>query len=344
MDLPASDQWQSLYHTAAKMRDIVPRDMIDALAFTVIERAGNDEPLYANFYATGPELDRFGLNIYVGLNGLHKYFRILQAGDENTEQALVANQTSLNCYFGDMSELSAGDISAMQEASYTPDSDDSAICFRSYRPGYVPWYVEKDEADLLLLAMEQLIPALEEMAENNWTLDLENGQCLTRAYDCKTGLYHTALGFMPDVAFERDLLVLEDDLFVARLKKLPLSITTLEGDFIYILTPVSTYNGERLLFPCLCLFADHDLGTIADQRVLEEHDDVGESFLDLLIEYMQEHGRPRRILVREGAVFDWLEDLCKRCGITLEARQHLDIIDDFIDMISNGPPLPDLTD
>lgn len=339
LNLPSGDQFRTLFTTANKLKNRLPPLMIDQTVFTIIEQKDSEDLLFINFFRIDDQC--FGCNIYTGFGALLNYLKILKAPPDVTQQLLIANQSCLTCYFGPTFRLSSGDLSAMEEAGYTPADEDDAIYFRSYRPGYVPWYLDGEEAAKMIFVLEQVTAAVDDMINQRWEIDFRQGLGLTRHYQPATDTYETIIGQMPEITVEHQYLVLEDDLFTARLKKQPRTGITLEGDFLYIATPVRNSTGDRLLFPCLCLLANRDGGTIDSQTVLEEGDEIQDVFIDLLVAYIMEYGRPRRLVVRSGELFYWLQDLCTKCGIALEEASELMIIDDFMTMLVNGPPQPD---
>lgn len=71
-----------------------------------------------------------------------------------------------------------------------------------------------------------------------------------------------------------------------------------------------------------------------DQYLLAPEDDEVQYVLDMVINYILNIGKPRRIFVRDEYLLYLLTDLCERGKIDLQVKERLKAIDRFVESFS----------
>lgn len=326
-EIPTKEQWQSLFQIASSLNKkelwkIYPEELIFCFP---------SEKEEETFYVTvhGYEEEVLGISVYADREDIVKYLRILEQGDDATFSIILENQSCVTALFTEEIYLGPGDVTAMQEGEYKPNPvlPHDCIFFRSYRPGSAPWYINKDEADLLIKGLKAFDKATDTFKEEG--IDAAASMV---AYGQKEDRAEVIP--FDDSLRETKADIVKDDFYVARLKQLKRTGRCIELDINYMANPVSGQLSEIPFFPKICIIADTDEGYIADQCIFEETTEEEEAFYTFLANYLNKNGLPRKITIRGGAAGCFMRDLCKRLRITLVETGELPLIDDFMNMIN----------
>ncbi len=335
LHFPTKDQWQALFVISEKIKMDAPWKRFQSNEIITIKKSKEEEPIFCSIL--GEDSDHYGVAVFFGYQALAGFFQLLSLGKEIPFSTFIAYQNCLTVYFADRSALGNGDFSAMEIADYPPQPGPIGhTFFRSYLPGYAPWYLESSEVKRLTHALEHLNETLAHLNKEGGNHSLQKGETICYQ-ELADGTWELTTERLPVFSIEYQTIQFEDELFIARLKRLPKTARCLEVDINYMPNPLTAKYSFRPLFPRICIIADHDGGFIDHQQVLEEQQNHNKALLELLLENIRENGRPRLILVRPGPVCYILKDLCKKIGTKLEERPGLEIIDDFMSLLGNFP-------
>lgn len=325
-DMPEKEQWQKLFPLAEKTLAAKPWQKYPEEMIFCFHLDGREDPLYLTVH--GFEEETLGVSVYGGDEEIGKYLTILSQGDDISFQTIIANQSSSTVIFAEKEYLSPADEAAMDDADYVPEGEHSCILFRRNSPGFAPWFITKDDADLLVLGLNAFLASEAGIAETP-TDPLKEMIDI----DLTVSSPRISLKTIDPLLLSDREDVVKDDFFVAKLKQIKRTGKAVEIDFCYLNNPVGSQLGPIPFYPKLCVIADLDEGYIADQCIFEETSDEEESFFELIKKYFEENGLPRKIEIRRENTGYLLHDLCKRLKIQLEEKKELFLIDDFLKMI-----------
>ncbi|HMM05434.1 MAG TPA: hypothetical protein PKD52_02035 [Clostridiales bacterium] len=331
-EVPTGNQWQDLFRLAEQIRTRQPwRKYPEELIFTFVKENRN-EPFYMTIH--GFEEEVLGISVYQGKEDIKKYLNILTESDGLSMQTIIANQSCVSALFGEKDMLGVGDFTAMELAQFVPDrSADGHIYFRVYRPGFTPWYINSDQLNLLIMGLTAFLEADRIFGDQPFDPEKE-----TVRYAENKGVITVVIAPFDESLKEKQPLVVKDDFYIARLKRLKKHGKCLEIDNCYMNTPVGSGLGPVPFFPKLCIIADTDQGYIADQCIFEEGANEEEAFFEFIAKYFNENGLPRKINIRGAELYRLLSDLCDRLNIDLKESRQLAIIDDFLAMVGSFSP------
>ena len=325
-NIPEKEQWQKLFPLAQKILKAKPWQKYPEELVFCFHLEDREDPLYLTVH--GFEEETLGVSVYGCDEEIGKYLTILNQGDDISFQTIIANQSSSTVIFAEKEYLSPADETAMNEGDYIPEGEHSHILFRRNTPGFAPWFIAKNDADLLILGLSAFLEIMDMIHETptdplSAMVDIDltgsSPQISVKEID-------------PLLLSDREDIV-KDDFFVAKLKQIKRTGKAVEIDFCYLSNPVGSQLGPIPFYPKLCVIADLDEGYIADQCIFEETSDEEESFFELIKKYFEENGLPRKIEIRRENTGYPLHDLCKRLKIQLEEKKELFLIDDFLKMI-----------
>ena len=150
---PSTSDWQSLYDTAVEFRNLKCWEWtLDSNLFGV-QNPANGEIGYCCI--TGYLGEHFALVVYLGTEGLGIYLKAQSGMGMENPLEMLANQKCLMASFEDRETLSKEDRALIKKLGLRFRGRNQWPQFRSYQPGYHPWYLTKDEAEYLTLALQQ---------------------------------------------------------------------------------------------------------------------------------------------------------------------------------------------
>ncbi|MGO3732537.1 MAG: DUF7309 domain-containing protein [Vagococcus sp.] len=219
----------------------------------------------------------------------------------------TSKKEALVCYFKETDELSEQDVSLFTDLGYSLDERCSWPVFSSFIVGHVPNIPSKRDITLLADIYESLILVLTR------PFSILPGQCLhisgTTTYTAPYDLYeHNKLKTRP----------FNQDIICHKLKKrtfLPLSIEMTyfytnqlnnDGDIMVAMIAVNAHSGNVLFFD-----------------VVPSSDNLADTLLERLNQFMLENGLPMKISVRLDDLAYVLSDLCDKLGISLYVKEEL---------------------
>ncbi|MFQ6618703.1 MAG: hypothetical protein ACE5QV_08465, partial [Fidelibacterota bacterium] len=152
---PSLKEWEDLYRAAIEFRQIESwKWMFDTDIFGV-KNPVNREIGYCCVLGNMGEL--FALVVYMGTEGLQGYFKILSGDVDTYAFNLKHLMKFLMVSFESRSVLQRDDLNIIKKLNLRFRGPDSWPMFRSYRPGFFPWYLTDYEAKFLTLALQQVV-------------------------------------------------------------------------------------------------------------------------------------------------------------------------------------------
>jgi len=319
-----TQQWDKLYEVAQNIFVAEPWKYLynnDRIALLL---PGRDEPVYIVVMGNGGMT--YGIGIYPGyvaLAGINK----MEESLGNT--SVMFEQHCINLYYGDREELEASDRKVIKELGLKFRGKNCWPYFRSMLPGFVPWTLNYDEAELAITALQNFFMAFRAYGQEAMEVDFENGETLLRFYDPETAMWCNAPVKMPPAPIIQPKLFFSDDELILQLKKKKKSTTQLGLSISHIPAPVQENKNERPRIPIVALLVDTKSGMIINQAMDTDARNVSASAVDMLIEYIIRYGRPASIAVSDELSANCVEDFTAKVGIKLtegKASQAMELL------------------
>ncbi len=172
--------WAALYETAIEFKELGCWEwMIDSDLFGV----QNPEAGEIGYCCVLGQLGKvMALNVYPGSQGLASYWRLHEASEEAMEEgavvgsgAILGSQLCLMASFEDRSELHQNDLAIIRALGLKFRGKKQWPMFRSYRPGFVPWFLTPPEVRFLLVALRQAMEVATRLRDHSDLLDPPDG-------------------------------------------------------------------------------------------------------------------------------------------------------------------------
>ena len=269
MEQPTQSEWHDLYEAAMSFKEMAPWQwMTDADLFGV-ENPHDGEVGWCSIM--GREGQEFGLLVFLGAEGLQTYNRIAMGGAEAGSFEVWAGVPLLSMTFGDRQELQKQDHEIIRSLGLRFRGRNAWPLFRSQRPGYVPWYLEKGEVIFLSTAVEQALAVASRVREEQLDLfeEADADMILTRYYHAGQWLEEWRKPKVPSRGVNISVPLDE-----ARLTRLRRAAKELRGNWeldIFALPTAVGEGSDRPYYPTCILAVEGQTGLIVGTELLGPH-------------------------------------------------------------------------
>jgi len=318
---PSLQEWKPLYQAALEFKNLECWNwMWDSDVFGV----QNPETGKIGYCCVMGILGEYhALAVYLGTEGLEGYLRI-QSGEEFPPWESLHVQKCLMASFEDRELLQKEDLNVIKKLGLKFRGHDSWPLFRSYLPGYVPWFLTSDEAQYLTEVLQQAVDVCSRLRDDTELLvGPTEDHYLVRVFQKEKNEWVDEWLIPLPVEEPEPVVVPVDE---TRLVKIKGMVTqrqkTWEIDFFHSPEGVREKD-ERPYFPYIILWIDHDSGFVLNIHLAEQTEyasDSVEQFLNLL---EKTKFVPERILVKKEELFNLLDPVTSHLGINLKKVTEL---------------------
>ncbi len=153
--LPSLQEWKALYEAALEFKELAPWNwMHDSDIFGVKDPVSGEIGYCCIMGAAG---EHYALGLYLGSEGLGGLSRILSGEFSEFKDEALYVQKCLMAFFEDRKYLQKQDLQQIKALGLKFRGSNAWPLFRSYVPGFVPWYLAGEEARFLTVALKQAI-------------------------------------------------------------------------------------------------------------------------------------------------------------------------------------------
>jgi hypothetical protein len=329
---PTNAEWRALYEAAITFRDAAPWQWMDD---TQVFGVQDPESAQIGYCCIMGELgEHFALAAYRGSEGLDGLWRMRTAWDTGIRDPMeiLSLQDCLMASFEDRGQLHRRDLDQIRALGLKFRGRNAWPLFRSYRPGYEPWFLTAPEARFLTLCLAQALGVAERVRQNPRLLPqpAPRAPMLVRVperrgdeWDWNDTLQRPAPAPRPEAV----PLPLLDEARLRRLRELPASRGVLELDYFYTNTAIKGENDERPYFPHLVLGVDAASGMPLGFK-LASPSQVPALLVEVLLEVMEGMGmRPARIRIQREEAAAVLKPVTDRLRIRLGRARRLPAVE-----------------
>jgi hypothetical protein len=273
------------------------------------------------------------ISVYRGVEGLYGWrnFVELLEIDANSEEAngMVFEIPQLQLSFGPSTILEKRDRDIIKASGFK-FSKTQQPQFRSYRPGYLPWFLTREEASHLIYALTQTITvAARFFSDANvipFNEDPEDRDYLIRIPRLKDSIPYWEDSIVTVDPPPTQLLQLSvDDTTLGKLKEFSRSGALEVELFALPATVGRSHERPRLIYALLAVDSASDF--IVGVELMEAIDGVDLMYASvaetLASDWMQHQIVPQEIRVRSTRLLNVLEPLASELGITLSSAKKL---------------------
>ncbi len=326
MSKPSIQEWDELYELAIKFNELQPWEwMTDSDVFGV-KNPANEKIGYCCIM--GMLGEHFALAIYLGREGLESLRKIRSGEITPSSPDAMHVQRCLQVSYEDKGFLEGRDLQVIEKLGLEFEGRNWPR-FRSYRPGYHPWFLTGEEVRYLALALPQAIGVSLRFIEDPQLLDPpKEGQYLVRVPQEENGLSWRDEWLNPG-PFQKEKITpkpVDKDVLGWLKRKISQRQGVWEIDFFYSPSPIK--EGERPYYPYVVLCGNHFKDFILGSNVIKTNEMSSKFPEELLRLIREEKILPNKVLVKKREGYKLLESLTSKIGIELEEVDSLPVLEE----------------
>jgi len=273
----------------------------------------------------------FALAVYLGSEGLNGYLELQSKKNYPSLEDMLNLQKLLMASFEDREYLQKEDFQVIKKIGLKFSGPNSWPSFRSYRPGYYPWYLTSEEAGYLTLCLWQAIDVSLRFKDDSEMLTppTENRYLVRVPKKDKTGLSWRDMWMEPLPLQKGEIIV--EPIDTVRLEKIKRRIPYRQGvwevDYFYYLNPIKEKE-ERPFYPYITLWVDQYSGFILSYDLAKPAECISEFQRNFFKLAENRKILPQEILVKKEETFKLLEPITSELGINLRRVKKLKMLEE----------------
>ena len=323
---PTLDEFRRLYDAALAFKQEAPWAWMTEDQIFGVRNPETGEIGYAS--VMGQRGEYLALALYQGSEGLDGFW-CMERGGEPGNPTFLLEVPQLQASFGDREELHEQDRQVLKDLGLKFRGRQAWPLFRSYVPGYVPWFVTPAEARYLTVGLEQSLDVIRRLAENPALLDpLRRGVYLVRT---RTAEGWTDEWLIPPPAPARTWPTV-DEKRLAALRKLPRQPYILEVDLFAMPGYIQERTDARPYLAYNLLVVEARSGFILGTEVLAPKPTLDIMWKETPAKFLNLLARlktvPHQIMVRRERIRGLLEPIATGLGIEMGVSLQLPALDE----------------
>jgi hypothetical protein len=318
-----------LYEAAVRFRDAHPWEWMTETDLFGIQNPETEEIYYASIM--GMRGEHRALALYQGSQGLYRFWHFQETAETAPPEALF-EIPHLQASFEDRNMLNQKDREIIKSLGLKFRGRGAWPMFRSYQPGYVPWFVTAQEARCLTWGLEQSLEVAQRFERDPALLqppDQESYLVRVPRQERKA-LTWEERWLRPPPPAAQPIEIKMDLRALAHLHRLPRGKMNLQVD-LFMFPARIREKDARPYFPYSLLLVDAQSGFVLGTELLAPEPSLeamwGTVPLKLVQTLVRTRALPARITVRSDLLKALLEPLTDELGIQLRQSHSLRALD-----------------
>lgn len=318
---PTQDEWSGLYEAAIRVKEMAPWEwMTETDIFGVEDHKTGNKGFISVMGMLG---EHYSVAVYLGRKGLYKFWSFQKRGSEGTAEDLL-EIPQLQASYENREELTKEDREVIKGLGLKFRGRQAWPLFRSYRPGYFPWYVERDEARMLACALEQVTEVAPRLRENKSLLASRNGDSyLVRVYREGEWIDEMIEILPPEPT---TISVPMDVEALVALKRVRRQVENMEIDFFMLPARIGE-RGKRPACAYALLVVESSSGMILGNELLGPEPTIEEMYGQIPVKMVHLLARtglvPREVKVQSELLYGLLQPLGEELGFRIRHARRL---------------------
>lgn len=326
---PSLEEWRALYQAATEFKQIAPWNWMDDVDVFGVQNPVDGEVGYCCILGSAGEI--FGMAVYLGSEGLEGYLKVQRREIGPGDKDALHYKKCLLITFDDKNDLEKRDLDVIKSLGLEFKGNNDWPLFRSYLPGFFPWYLTKKEADFLIFCLEQARGMSLRFKEHPGLLQSPDGESyLVKIRENSENGPQWKDTWLKPVFLRKVVLMARtiDRERIENIKKISSPQNQIwEADYFYAPAYIAE-KGKRPYFPLILLFVDS-----ASFFIINAHmSPLGKYKIEFYEQFLKAVESikviPAEIQVKKGELHVVLGKLCAELGIKIRTVKNLRAVDD----------------
>jgi hypothetical protein len=325
---PSFSAMERLYRLAADLFGLRPWQVLDEDNLIAVHDSVTGELRYCSVMGALGEV--FSMHAYIGAEGLLQ-FRKMEADEITDPGEFIASSHCIYVEFVSKAELLRQDRELLAALGHPQGRGMASPIFRTMRPGFLPWFVNEEEARILAECIRAVIVVCASMASRKnvdfWNVD-DTYPMVTRAKGPKpryhVEMFHAILPPEPPVV---PVLLAKETLSAIRGQDYAVR-GVMELDLTYSGAAIGK-KGERNACATIAIAVDAESGMVLAPEVTDSSIPAGDTLAKVFLKAIQTtRTLPREVRVRSQKLKDSLAPLMESFGVTVRVASKLPASDE----------------
>jgi hypothetical protein len=326
---PSIQDWRELYKTTLEFKGLRPWEWMDDVDMFGVRNPADGETGYCCVLGSAGEI--FGMAVYLGSEGLEGYLQIQRGELDLKNSDIVHSKKCLLITFDDKQWLEKQDFEVIKSLGMEFKGKNAWPLFRSYLPGFFPWYLTKQEADFFILCLQQAKEMAMRFKKDPGLLQsLDGEQYLVRILENSGNGAQWKDSWLKPVFLREVVLMAKtiDKGRVENIKKVSSRQKQIwEVDYFYAPAYIAE-KGKRPYYPLILIFVDSASFFILNAHMATREKYLVECYDQFLKAIEKIKVIPEEIQVKKKDVYSLLERITAEFGIKTRVVKQLRAVDD----------------
>jgi hypothetical protein len=170
---PTMQEWKRLYEAHAAIKELAPWNFMEEVEIFGVQHPESGDVGFVS--VMGNLGEHLAVSAYLGDESLYQFWELHEAGPFLRAEA-VLETPHLQASFEDREMLEKEDRAVIQALGRKYRGRQAWPLFRSFQPGYAPWFLSPAEVRFLALVLEQTLDVARRLERNPHLLDAVDGE------------------------------------------------------------------------------------------------------------------------------------------------------------------------
>lgn len=327
--LAEAEDCRPLFELMNRVRDLEPWQWMTETDIFGVQHPDTGEIGFVS--VMGEAGEHYAISAYRDARGLYGFWHMQDVGPNMQPEDLLRTP-HLQASFEDREMLDARDYQIIKSLGLKYRGRNAWPQFRSYRPGYAPWFIEKYEAEFLRYILEQVLVVAPRVQQQPKLLDPQGDHhYLVRVAqrDGDTLKWEDQIMPIENPAPSEITIDIEPGLF-EMVEQLPRARYRLEADFFMLYSTVGERD-ERPYFPYALMMLDTTHDILLTTELLSPIPSLAAMWAKLgptVLKQLIQHGAvPSEIRVSDKLLFSVLQPFAKALKLKVKRVRRLPMLD-----------------
>jgi hypothetical protein len=326
-----------LFPLMNQIHDMAPWDWMEETEIFGVQDPATGELGFVSIMGMAGE--HYAIGVYQGVRGLYGFWNMQERGPAMQPEDLL-NVPQLQASFEDRDMLDQTDYKMIKSLKLKYRGRNAWPQFRSYRPGYAPWYLEPGEARFLQHVLGQVLEVAPRVEEDPDILEPEGDNAyLVRVAEQDGDSLTWRDEIMTIGPPEAEHTTIEiDPKLIDTVRQLPRAEYAIEVD-CFMLPSMIQERQQRPYFPYVFMMMDADRGIIINTEMLSPLPSLeqmwGQIGLHVLRNLAKVGAVPAEIRVSNSRVYAMLIPFARELDLNLKEAMYLPMLEDARDNLEN---------
>ncbi|MBU1701484.1 MAG: hypothetical protein KJ970_19485 [Candidatus Eisenbacteria bacterium] len=327
--LPTPEEWRRLYDAAIRIKNEIPWESIKQTDIFGVQFPETNEIGFVS--VTGALGEHFSITVYLGTAGLYGFYDLLQDYmPGNPERLLEIPQLQVS--FENRLQLDERDREIIKLLGLKFRGRHAWPMFRSFSPGYFPWFLDMKEVAFLATVLEQTLNVIPRYMKDPSIFPSENdNRHFIRTHTGSQGgprWRDTLMELPPPEAVTMSIPV--DGDLLEEVARIPPIDGILELD-LFLFPATIQEESERPYYPYMFLVVDNPSGLVVGSELLKVETTLQDMWCEIpetFIQMISDWGAfPRHLSVKNSFLLDLFMPLMKDLGLAIKQSDEMPLLE-----------------